>query len=482
MANFRSGVLKQGDPLGMTERDYTMPKGTRMASPFWVDVEGVSLARIYGIEDQSSVDTVGADGLDATQTALGVVTVTQVGHKLEVGSRIKIKGCSGFALLGAAMGSDPFQAVTAVTETTFSYVGTAIAGPDTGKIAYTMEAIQTPVKLINGVQKNQQVVLECANQSTWHLDTSNIDILDAWLPQEFDTLTLYWDGYSKWVGLSDQIRSDEDVRYQDGVIYADQMENLGAQDLVLLPAPGAGFYNKIDYVQMDHDAYPAAMTVNDAAAVAVGSAVAPISTTVTVTTVPDHGLAVGDIIVVTRATGTLTANVTLTDVVTQTRVVATTPGAKEFTYDVASINSSGTGTIDYTVVQEITDGNNIRMFPSSGFNPVGDMYPTNDLRPEFLQSTGSTGVFFVPNSRDSNQIIFGSFYKFTRIDPAAALGGLQTVDLSNKQYLIKGVSTATGGAAGATAMKPTGAIKAQLANHKIRYRIKYQVKSVTNLE
>ena len=151
MANFRSGVLKQGDPLGMTERDYTMPKGTRMASPFWVDVEGVSLARIYGIEDQSSVDTVGADGLDATQTALGVVTVTQVGHKLEVGSRIKIKGCSGFALLGAAMGSDPFQAVTAVTETTFSYVGTAIAGPDTGKIAYTMEAIQTPVKLINGV-------------------------------------------------------------------------------------------------------------------------------------------------------------------------------------------------------------------------------------------------------------------------------------------------------------------------------------------
>ena len=369
-----------------------------------------------------------------------------------------------------------------MTETTFSYVGTAIAGPDTGKIAYTMEAIQTPVKLINGVQKNQQVVLECANQSTWHLDTSNIDILDAWLPQEFDTLTLYWDGYSKWVGLSDQIRSDEDVRYQDGVIYADQMENLGAQDLVLLPAPGAGFYNKIDYVQMDHDAYPAAMTVNDAAAVAVGSAVAPISTTVTVTTVPDHGLAVGDIIVVTRATGTLTANVTLTDVVTQTRVVATTPGAKEFTYDVASINSSGTGTIDYTVVQEITDGNNIRMFPSSGFNPVGDMYPTNDLRPEFLQSTGSTGVFFVPNSRDSNQIIFGSFYKFTRIDPAAALGGLQTVDLSNKQYLIKGVSTATGGAAGATAMKPTGAIKAQLANHKIRYRIKYQVKSVTNLE
>lgn len=483
MANFRSGYLKQGDPLGMTQRDYTMPKGTRMASPFWVDLEGVSLAKIYGIEDQSSVDTVGADGLDASQAAVtGVVTVTQVGHKLEVGSRIKIKGCSGFAENGAAMGSNPFQAVTAVTETTFSYVGTAPAAPGTGKIAYTMDAIQTPVKLVDGVQKNQQVVLECANQSTWHLDTSNIDILDAWIPQEFDTLTLYWDGHSKWVGLSDQIRSDEDVRYQDGVIYADQMENLGAQDLVLLPAPGAGFYNKIDYVQMDHDAYPAAMTVNDAAAVAVGSAVAPISTTVTVTTVPDHGLAVGDIIVVTRATGTLTANVTLTDVVTQTRVVATTPGAKEFTYDVAGINSSGTGTIDYTVVQEITDGNNIRMFPSSGFNPVGDMYPTNDLRPEFLQSTGSTGVFFVPNSRDSNQIIFGSFYKFTRIDPAAALGGLQTIDLSNKEYLIKGVSTATGGAAGAAAMKPTGTIKAQLANHRIRYRIKYQVKSVTNLE
>lgn len=481
MANFRSGVLKQGDPLGMTQRDYTMPKGTRMAEPFWVDVEGVSLARIYGIEDQSSVDTVGADGLDATQSAVGVVTVTQVGHKLVVGSRIKIKGCSGFALLGHAMGPDPFQAVTAVTETTFSYVGTAIAAPDTGKIAYQMEAIQTPVKLVDGIQKNQQVVLECANQSTWHLDTSNIDILDAWLPQEFDTLTLYWDGHSKWVGLSDQIRSDEDVRYQDGVIYADQMENLGTQSLTLLPAPGAGFYNKVDYIQMDHDAYPAAMTTNNANATAVGAAGPPATTTVTVTSTA-HGLAVGDIIVVTRATGTLTANVTLTDVVTQIRVVANVGGANSFEYDVAGVNSSGTGTIDYTVVQHISTGNNIRMFPSSGFDPIGDMYPTNDLRPEFLQSTGSTGVFFIPNSRDSSQIVFGTFYKFTRIDPAAALGGLQTIDLSNKQYLMKGINVATGGAAGAGTMKPTGAIKAQLANHKIRYRIKYQVKSVTNLE
>ena len=48
MANFRSGYLKQGDPLGMTQREFQMAKGTRTGKPFRIDAKGLSLVRIMG--------------------------------------------------------------------------------------------------------------------------------------------------------------------------------------------------------------------------------------------------------------------------------------------------------------------------------------------------------------------------------------------------------------------------------------------------
>ena len=480
MANFRSGYLKQGDPLGMTQREFQMAKGTRTGKPFRIDAKGLSLVRIMGIADQSSVETVAVDGLDATLDAVsGVVTVTQVGHLLEVGSRIKLKGASGFTNLGQAMGKlgNPFQAITAVSYDTFSYESDAGAmGALTGKIAYQMEAIETPVVLNDGVEKNQQLILECANKSTWSLDTANIDILDTWIPAEFDTITLYWDGYSKWVGLSDQIRSGEDIRYQDGVIYGDSMETLGEQNLVMLPAPGVGLYNKIEYIQMDQDEYPAALQV---AGVAATSAIVGLNSVVTVTSAA-HGLAPGDIIVVTAQTG-LGAPVTLTTQQDELRTVDVAGhGVGVFQYTVTGTAvAAGPGTIDYTVIWQ-TDNllNSMRMFPSSGVDPVGTLYPYIDVRPVMLQSTKATGCF-LSQQRD---FMMGTFYKFSQVETIPT-GGIQEVDLSNKQFLIKAVVNATGAAAGAGAVKPTGAgALAIIKDSSIRYRIKYQVRSVTDLQ
>ena len=481
MANFRSGYLKQGDPLGMTQREFQMTKGTRSGKAFRIDPQGLSLIRIMGIEDQSSVETVAVDGLDASvNVATGVVTVTQVGHLLEAGSRIKIKGASGFTNLSLVMGAlgNPFQAVTSVTSNTFSYVGTAGASTiNTGKIAYTMEAIETPVIINNGVEKNQQVVLECANKSTWSLDVGNIDILDSWLPEEFDTLTLYWDGHYKWVGLSDQIRSGEDIRYQDGVIYGSQLENLGTQSLTMLPAPGVGFYNKVDYIQMDHDEYPVKV-----AEAPVNAVVNAGDTDVTVTSA-DHGLAAGDIIIVTAQAGAITTtpvNLVNSTINQFTTVASVAPDGQSFVIKVQGVvvvPDPSTGTIDYSVVWATETANEIRMYPSSGVSPGSVLYPTNDMRTAFLISTGDTGTFLYPQEA----WLQGIFYKFTEVT-ASTTGGLLTVDLSNQKYEIRACVAATGEAAGAGAVKPTGAVKESMAAHKIRYRIKYQVRSTTDLQ
>tara|TARA_R110002020_G_scaffold1170_3_gene5762 strand:- start:459 stop:2504 length:2046 start_codon:yes stop_codon:yes gene_type:complete len=403
--NYRDGFLAQGDPVGMTGRDFVLTGPLTQTVPMHIDVRGISLARLHGIESKKTsvlsgngaatsdaaagfsnitVDngsphglklnqlvsvsgttgftTAGMDALvngayritaitantftflcsgdvtggagtagweavvaakDATHDT-GVVSVTvEEGHGLTSGQQVLIVDASAWDVNAYATSNvipgtpgDYTRSVqvTAVSPTVFSYEVHAARDPgNDGKISYQCDPLYTQFKLFSGIQDNQRISLINANASSFSLDVSNIEILDKWIPQQNDTLELYWSALKKkWVGLADQLREDTDFRSTTMIL---QSEDLGimmadaADYITLIEAPGEGKYIKVHEARLSKKAVPKQFSertcfnvIKSDPAVVVGSVVAAVGTTMTVTSV-GHGLTNGTVISVTATNG-----------------------------------------------------------------------------------------------------------------------------------------------------------------------------------
>tara|TARA_R110000824_G_scaffold401754_1_gene614890 strand:- start:13646 stop:15706 length:2061 start_codon:yes stop_codon:yes gene_type:complete len=304
---------------------------------------------------------------DATQAlvdAKRVVTVNvEDGHGLTSGQQIIIVDASGwdvnaYATSNLVDGTDDDYTrsveVTVVSSTVFSYEVHAARDPGaTGKISYQCDPLYTQFKLFDGIQDNQRISLINSNDSSFSLDVSNIEILDKWIPQQNDTLELYWSALKKkWVGLADQLREDTDMRQNTVILQSAEIQIMmpDAQDYItLIDAPGPGKYIKVHEARLAKKAVgaqfverniPGCTIVNRPAAEPLAVAAA-VGTTITVTD-NTHTITDGTKLLVSAAAGfTVSANANGTWVATN--VVAGV--SFDFVVDVAP--NGGPGTLTY---------------------------------------------------------------------------------------------------------------------------------------
>lgn len=218
MANFRSGYLQRGGPLGKKTLTVSLQESSTD-----IDPRGYTAIKLMGEEPHLDQDAT------STGTTLVVVTVTTVDHGLSTSEVIRVYDAAGWT---TPEDVNKFDAtVTVVDDDTFTYQYTPESGESpgaSGTVSWKLQAEDRPFTIQPSTLPGHQILIYLGNDGQAQLSSSTgVHLNSDWdAVDQYDSLTLVYQD-STWVEVSrGLLGSDFDERIfnpQSGqiVIYND---------------------------------------------------------------------------------------------------------------------------------------------------------------------------------------------------------------------------------------------------------------------
>ena len=180
MANFRSGFLQRGTPLGGTQKEVGVYQPGVV-----IDTTGSSFIKLYSDIGKNNI---------AAVAAAAVITVVSVKHGLITGNLIDVYNGAGFPTTPTNVNGLDI-AVTFIDVDSFSFVAPGGApGDGAGTLDYYRSASTRTITLLDGTLANQQVTLVVETNSIILLEqTGNIISSGDWQGFQYDSIILTWD-------------------------------------------------------------------------------------------------------------------------------------------------------------------------------------------------------------------------------------------------------------------------------------------------
>ena len=263
MANFRSGFLRRGYPLGKLVRAETAYASDLVpgSQNIYVDGSGVQQIDITGVGQEF--------GSAATRSGAGPYDIEVTlqygqGGQYQVGDIINISNATGWTDNGAFLKS---HTITATTDATVTFQTTEDPGPS-GFLDMALDPSERNMLLLDGNIVGQTLLLRATNVGSFQFDDNQGQqrLQSVWQPQEEnDTLTVVWTGI-EWVetGRTEQAFETYKV-YRSSLGGLSQSDILGlntAPVQVIDPPSSASALIVIDSVQLAHKYSTAAYATN----------------------------------------------------------------------------------------------------------------------------------------------------------------------------------------------------------------------------